>query len=277
MHDDAVVEHTAKQRVFIVEGRPWKDAVIAYLEPRSPYRPWFIGEDIRNGDVLITVLDTDPRTVLCMEVAGSSSLDAAGVTESWTLTALPSVATFEAHAGVAVPTAAGRVDDAIAGRLTTPFFTNPASFDDPFTRRGEASHTTAAAARVLLKSPGKCTACGQAINLRRSTARDHIHIHTAENDVDHWAHHGPTHDWPAILCDKCQTAMTEGGFSNFLDYRFSFHPSCPLCAASRSSSTSIGMPLSGEPVPPWTVPLGCVITDPVPEWICGGCGYRWAT
>ncbi|WP_225928432.1 hypothetical protein [Rhodococcus opacus] len=245
-----MTEHTARQRVFIVEGRPWKDAVIAHLEPRSPYRPWFTGEDIRNGDVLITVLDTDPRTVLCMEVAGSSSLDAAGVTESWTLTALPSVTAFEAHAGVAVPTAAGRVDDAIAGRLTTPFFTNPASFDDMSTRRGEASHTTAAAARVLLKSAGKCTACGQAINLRRSTARDHIHIHTAENDVDHWAHHGPTHDWPAILCDKCQTAMTEGGFSNFLDYRFSFHPSCPLCAASRSSSTSIGMPLSGEPVPP---------------------------
>jgi hypothetical protein len=26
--------------VHIVEGQPWKDALISVLEPRSPYRPW---------------------------------------------------------------------------------------------------------------------------------------------------------------------------------------------------------------------------------------------
>ncbi|PBC36463.1 alkylphosphonate uptake protein [Rhodococcus sp. ACS1] len=130
---------------------------------------------------------------------------------------------------------------------------------------------------MLLKSAGKCTACGETIDLRGSAAREGVHIHTAENGVDQWNYYGPAHDWPAVLCCRCQTEMTEGGFSTFLDYRFSFHPSCPRCGASQTRSASIGMPNPGEPVPPWTVPLGCVVTDPVPEWICGGCGYRWAT
>ncbi|QDQ95884.1 alkylphosphonate uptake protein [Rhodococcus sp. WB9] len=129
---------------------------------------------------------------------------------------------------------------------------------------------------MLLKSAGKCTACGETIDLRGSAARERVHIHTAENGVDHWNYYGPAHDWPAALCGRCQTAMTEGGFSTFLDYRFSFHPSCPRCAASQTRSAVIGMPIPREPVPPWTVPLGCIVTDPRPDWICGACGHRWA-
>ncbi|MEN0138624.1 MAG: hypothetical protein AAGC80_25950 [Rhodococcus sp. (in: high G+C Gram-positive bacteria)] len=271
-----MTERTDSQRTFIVEGHPWKDAVIAYLEPRSPYWPWFISEPVRSGDVLITILDTEPPTTLCMELVGVASPGTIGVTQSWALAGLPSVAAVEASAGVVLPTTAGRVGNEVANRVFDLLLEHRVDFDDSFPRLDEASHTTAASARVLLKSAGKCTACGNSIDLRGSAARDRVHIHTAENGVERWSHYGPAHDWPAALCTSCQTAMTEGGFSSFLDYRFSFHPRCPRCAASQTRCTSLGMPIPGETVPPWTVPLGCIFTDPVPDWICGVCGHRWA-
>ena len=47
----------------------WKDAVIALLEPRSPYRPWRGGADeAQEGDTVAFVFNTDPPTILA-EVA----------------------------------------------------------------------------------------------------------------------------------------------------------------------------------------------------------------
>jgi hypothetical protein len=55
-----------KSTMHVVEGRPWKEAVITVLEPRSPYRPWRADEfdRIKDGDRVVAVLDTDPVSVL---------------------------------------------------------------------------------------------------------------------------------------------------------------------------------------------------------------------
>jgi hypothetical protein len=50
--------------VHIVEGQPWKEALISVLEPRSPYRPWQPATNIEPGDAVIAILDTDPESVL---------------------------------------------------------------------------------------------------------------------------------------------------------------------------------------------------------------------
>lgn len=50
--------------VGIVHGRPWKDAVIKLLEPRSPYRPWRTDGSLADGQMVVVVLDTDPQSVL---------------------------------------------------------------------------------------------------------------------------------------------------------------------------------------------------------------------
>src|ERR1700750_3026166 len=53
-----------RRQVHLVAGRPWKDALISFLEPHSPYRPWVTGSVLNKGDIIIVALDTDPRTVL---------------------------------------------------------------------------------------------------------------------------------------------------------------------------------------------------------------------
>lgn len=50
-------------KVHIIEGRPWKDALISVLEPRSLQRTWHATGG-GTGDVVIAVLDTDPQSVL---------------------------------------------------------------------------------------------------------------------------------------------------------------------------------------------------------------------
>ena len=57
-------EMTSVARVHVIEGRPWKDALISVVEPRSPYRPWHAADGIEPGDAIIAVLDTDPLSVL---------------------------------------------------------------------------------------------------------------------------------------------------------------------------------------------------------------------
>src|SRR5690349_4472333 len=56
---------TATERLHIVEGSPWKDAVIALLESRSPYRPWRYGfGEAHQGDPVAIVLNTEPPSIL---------------------------------------------------------------------------------------------------------------------------------------------------------------------------------------------------------------------
>ena len=57
-------EMTSVGKVHVIEGRPWKDALISVVEPRSPYRPWHAADGIEPGDAIIAVLDTDPLSVL---------------------------------------------------------------------------------------------------------------------------------------------------------------------------------------------------------------------
>ena len=57
-------ELSSVANVHVIEGRPWKDALIRVLEPQSPYRPWHFADGIEPGDAIIAVLDTDPVSVL---------------------------------------------------------------------------------------------------------------------------------------------------------------------------------------------------------------------
>ena len=53
------------QTLHFIEGSDWKDAVIALLDSRSPYRPWRYGfGEARSGDTVAIVLNTDPPSVL---------------------------------------------------------------------------------------------------------------------------------------------------------------------------------------------------------------------
>ena len=52
-------------RLRIVEGRPWKEALLCALEPYATFPAWHDANEVEPGDVAIVVIDTDPQTVLC--------------------------------------------------------------------------------------------------------------------------------------------------------------------------------------------------------------------
>jgi len=296
-------ETASVARVHVIEGRPWKDAIISVLESRSPYLPWHTAGGIEPGHAVIGVLDTDPQSVIAgvgiVGPDGRIDRALAGI-DPFYLNGLLELGTLQMLTDFVVHPTAGPVyhyrspDDIVAviGAYT------PADSDALF------GHTTLAAGRVLLESAGTCTGCGFPIDLTRPDARDRVHIHTADPPTPH--HLGdlklvPPHrdgddqvdgygpglirigprkrrrrwfppDWPATLCGSCRDRMRRGRFSNFLDYRFSLHPRCPSCSAQRSMSTAYGFS-NGSRQEPWVTEMGCCVQPW--RWVCGECGHEW--
>jgi hypothetical protein len=262
-------EMSSVARVHVIVGRPWKDALISVVEPRSPYRPWHAADGIEPGDAVIAVLDTDPVSVLAgVGIIGWNGVvdDAIAAIDRFSLHGLLELGTLNMLADFHVRPEAGPVyhrrsaDDVVAA--ISDYI--PATSDTLF------GHTSLAAARVLLESDGNCTGCDRELDLTGEDARHRVHIHTADPPPQE---PGREHaDWPAALCDSCHDRMRRDGFTSFLDYRFSLHPRCPSCSAQRSLSTMYGMPM-GPVEEPWIAAMGgCV--QPW-EWLCGSCGHEW--
>lgn len=77
--------------------------------------------------------------------------------------------------------------------------------------------------------------------------------------------------WAVWVLTATWSRMRAGGFSNFLEYRFSLHPICPHCSSRRTLRALYGMPAG--PPPPWVAAMGCVVEEP--QWMCGLCGHQW--
>jgi hypothetical protein len=263
-------EITGVANVHVIEGRPWMDALISVMEPRSPYRPWHAADGIEPGDAVIAVLDTDPQSVLAgVGIVGpDGDVDhAIAAIDRFHLSGLLELGTLNMLADSKVRPEAGPVfhrapDDVVAaiGDYI------PATSDALF------GHTSLAVARVLLESGGMCTGCERQLDLTREDARDRVHIHTADLPGPEAPELDGEADWRAALCDSCHDRMRRDGFTSFLDFRFALHPRCPSCSAQRSLSTMYGMPM--RPVEePWIAAMGCCVQPW--EWLCGSCGHEW--
>jgi hypothetical protein len=273
---------TDVKAVRIIKGKPWKDAVISVLEPRSPYRPWSGADRVEPGDAVVAVLDTEPVSVLAgigiigddgdvhNAIAGIDRFYLNGLLELGTLNML---AGFVIRPGQSTVFQRRSPKDVVA---TIGDYT-------PSTVEALFGHTSLAAGRVLLQSEGRCTACHCQLDLIGDDARSRVHIHTANPFTDEpapettgiWDHtRQGLSDWPAALCDPCHAKMYREGFASFLDFRFSLHPRCPKCAAQHSMSAMYGMP-AGPVEEPWIATMGCVVTEPRAEWVCGECRHEW--
>src|SRR5690349_19094006 len=169
---------TSVNRVHIAEGRPWKDALISVIEPRSPYRAWHPATGIAAGEPVIGVLDTDPPSVLARagfvgpdgdvgEAFGRiDTFNRNGLLE---LGALNMLADFIVQPGARTVYHRGSFDDVLATIGAYRRSTTEALFGT----------SSLAAARILLESGGTCTGCRRQIDLTGEDARDRVHIHTA--------------------------------------------------------------------------------------------------
>lgn len=240
-------------RVHVVVGSPWREAVVEHLEPRSAYRPWPFVPDLREGDGVLVVFDTEPRLALTQlaRVGADRDVEAAIATlhREWLSTnALCCRASASRSPG------------------DTQWWTTPQVWCVPWrnsgsTHRGEDrfGQSSMAAARVLLESDGRCTGCDAMLDL--------VSSEPAVRTVD------SPDDWPAVLCAECQRAMHESGFTAFLDYRFSLHPSCPRCEARRTLRSQFGMPVAMFDTVPWRLHQGCRVTPE--QWTCSVCDHQW--
>jgi hypothetical protein len=252
----------------VVEGCPWKDALIAFLEPESPYRPWCTdaGMPLREGDVVIAVLDTEPRTVLGAATLGAD-LDVARAlsAEPWRFTHLREVREVESTTGESL--AESLLDDAAGERVVRAL--------DEYDGTGLdwADASSAVAAEVLLTSGGICMGCDQDLPLRGESARDRFNVRLARGE--NGEHVFRSYEWPATICADCLTALRAGGFRNFVDFRLSRHPACPSCDAHRTYGVEYGLPRPGyyKTKPPWTWNMGCLVTQT--RWLCGQCRHEW--
>ncbi|MGW0157843.1 hypothetical protein ACWDUN_00835 [Mycobacterium sp. NPDC003323] len=252
-------------RVHVVVGSPWRDAVFALLG--APLRPWSVDGEVHRGDGVLVVIDSDPQLVLTdVVVVGADGDVHVSITEETRgrfHVPTASVADIEADVGWAL---GGVIVGTRVGELM-------AVMDEHGWKDGAAAgfgQTTLAAARTLLTSGGYCTGCGVTFPVRTAAGRDSVSVWAVEGSS------GPRHspdDWPAALCAECRNRVAEGGFTRFLDYRFARHPRCPRCGGQRTMAASFGMPIFPAQEPPWVDQRGCVVTPD--EWTCSLCEHYW--
>jgi hypothetical protein len=269
------MELSIDHRLHVAQSTDWKDAVIALLEPRSPYRPWGYGTvEAHEGDAVAFVLNTDPPSVLA-DVARVGVIDdpRSAVFDSplrepnlVELSTLAKVLDIESHAANAWYFDG---DDAIKLEL---------SLDEcrywcaPESRFG---HNTMASARTLLRFDGRCDGCEQDIDLTGAGARDELFVHTVDQPTRSEPELGGSDvgDWPAVVCRRCRKHMDDEGYVSFVAYKFALNPPCPVCGVRRSRGTFYGMPHDFMNIPPWLHAGGCCPSSE--EWCCGVCDHSW--
>lgn len=253
-------------RLRIVVGRPWKEALLCAMEPYAPYRAWEVPDNAQPGDVAIVVVETEPRTVLCVVAVNDGLRHTIAKESGYGHAALPTVTEAELAAGCSLSDVDGEPTRSPVAR-TLIQFANEFNTSMPADRAGDSS---AAAGRILLQSEGRCELCHEKVALPTATP-DEIVIHqvSAEAIRDGL-------DWPAVLCAGCDGAMKAGGFNSVVDFEFSRQPACPSCGAHRTQIVSYGMPTYdwAMNMPTWVSGGGCCV-GMEGKWRCGACGHGW--
>lgn len=226
----------APARIHVHVLSPWRNGVIDLLT-RAELPTVAGGQD---GDGVLLVVGSEPPLVLTTVGRVGEPYSWYGVAEVSEIDAalgwsLPSAGTIE---GDRVPTLA----DALGSRRPVP----------------ACGPTSMAAANALLDSHGHCTGCGSQLDL----AGDRFAIRTADAP-----------DWPAVLCDDCQSAMRSGSFTSFVEFMFARHPQCPSCDGRRTQRGLFGLLPSYVQPRPWEDVRGCCLTPDI--WTCSLCGHQW--
>ena len=159
----------SSQRLHLIQGRPWKYALGDFMADAKDGECWFAPERYTRGDLLLSVLKTQPPVLLCLERARAKpkgpSINVG--TRGLYFHRLVPVHVIEQRAGVTLPHApatlrkkvAAVVLDGIATELS-----NPTDWHDSAVgcRSGAGCRIpTGVQAATLMAAQGVCQACGR--------------------------------------------------------------------------------------------------------------------
>lgn len=294
------MKQPAEKRIHIVEGPDWREAIVALLDSRSPYRPWRYGfGEAHKGDPVAIVLHTEPRTVMTTvaRIGADGRRDRAvakpGLTGSG-LVDIDSLVMLTRFDSGADPRDAWVLYGDDATRLER-------ALKRAHHRRDKSmryGHSSLTAARILLRSRGRCSGCSELLDLTGDDATEAFRIHTVDQPLRDapevlikeepfpsyveqgipdrcWLPRLPA-DWPGVVCRRCCARMEAAGYTNLLDFRFSQHPECRKCGGRRVQVAQFGMPVNPDvywDTSPWIDWRGCV--NDGGKWTCTDCGYQW--
>lgn len=270
------------QGLHLVLGSPAKEALGAFAAEDGAANVWSSAA-YKRGDVLLSVLDSRPRVLLCLETARRSSSTSGGVIDVedvWPLPRLIPVAAVEARLGHRLPAAPGPVPatlsqpllDALEAELADP---------TPFISREGARCLTTSRARasglqmvVLQRSAGFCYCCARGhLQLFGGKGLAALEVHHLRPLAGVEAEVETSPDELVAVCGACHNVLHSSIEPNVQDLRFEWRPGCPECRAKRAQPILWGSPaeLPADDV----VAAGCLVPERPAQWQCAECSYRW--
>ena len=257
-----------RQQVFLVVGTPWLEAIAAIRDDNRDGDPWQASGSFRPGDLLITVVDTDPRAVLCVERLEQDGPDDDSVVlgERRLAEHLPPVSEVESLAAATMPEHPGPIPARDADRLLDAIM-----FADMRVamKMGVVPPDGLAEARTRLNARSSCGLCDDPVDPGDPAVEVHLADPAAEQ----------VEDANALLCAACSDELAGSHHRTLVQHRLSTrHPQCPRCAAFQTLSVVVGglqLPPDIGKWHPWEMPTTDVITGEETEWCCDACGYGW--
>lgn len=228
----------AVRRLRIVVGKPWKEAVICAVRPETPLWPWHRAGQVEVGDVVVVVIDTEPRAILCWFTQDSLLSLRDSIWMSAYGGRLCTVIEVEEFAvGCLLTDPDDRLLDSPATDILICALAKAAYEHGADEEAMLIGHSSLAEAQILLDSELRCSDCDEHVDLLVDAAEDQYVINTVSK-ADFLA----GLDWPDLLCRKCYedghpAAAEVASLTNSSDtYGFQVHRTGPNDSADTSPS-----------------------------------------
>lgn len=280
-HDLPMLQREVGQQLHLVLGRPWREAQIVFATGSD--RDLWEAPSYEAGDLLLTILDTRPRTFLCLERASRASSRSRfiHVTDAWAPPAPVFVDSVIGRLERRLPRVPGPVPEQLADDLLRAL-AEEVSDPTPITvREGRRCSGTSRErssglqAIVLARAGGVCAACerdySQVLDGRGVAALEVHHLDALAGSPDDEVE--TSLERLVTVCGACHNLLHAPPQPGLLELRYAWRPSCPQCDDRQTQRTLWGMPAG--PVCEDVFIGGCALPETLTQWRCAACGHEW--
>jgi hypothetical protein len=277
-----MMQRAKGKRLYFVLGQPWKEA-LGMLSASQGIDLWHYKGLPKEGDLLVTILDSRPRVIAALEIVAQNTEEG-----SWLVTdeielvkPFVSVGAVTARMRRPLPKTFGVLPDDVADAFLAAL---QAEIKDrtPLAamegRRCESTsrlRATGLQAIALGQSNGVCLACDRDFSsVLGGTGLAALEVHHITAIADQENEQLLTEvDELAVVCGACHNLLHTKGKPSVQELRYAWRPACPECDEMVTQPIMWGYP--DGPSPDDVVQAGCLVPDIAPTWRCGECQYEW--